>query len=270
MFDLKKELVLLAVLLLAVSGNYDVKAASPYWGWRFYGKFIKNDSVRLSPEEVAEKAEARAEKAEKQLKESEEKIKNIRQEIEEVKKSSAEKAEEAERKIARLEAGPEKNAESTENKKSICHKLLWYLPNRFIDLLDCFTLEAGVGEFAFDLYLTRYATFGAGTGYNHAAGFDFNRQYGLYKEKEYHADFLTFSNYETVRSNLAGTYISEHKFNISNADIINYPQLNKNSDPYAIGVKAAFGPGVKFQFHPVEFADFIAGLFLIDFKNDDK
>ena len=49
-----------------------------------------------------------------------------------------------------------------------------------------------------------------------------------------------------------------------------YPDTLRHEDPYAIGVKAAFLLGAKVQFHPVEFADFLAGFLLFDISNDDR
>lgn len=149
------------------------------------------------------------------------------------------------------------------------HQLLWYVPNRLVDLADCFTVELGAGEVAMDLYLTRYATLGGGVGYSATLGWIGNeRVYGGYTQRSWNGEFFPKSYYEIQRDNLFGTYNSIRTTNKGNANCKDMKALHE--DPYAIGVKAAFWGGIKFQFHPVQFADFFCGLFFFDICDDDK
>ena len=153
---------------------------------------------------------------------------------------------------------------------AIGHNLLWYLPNCLMDLADCFTIEFGAGDIALDIDVTKYASFGAGIGNSYNMGWTNKRQIGFFKDANYNADFLCFSNYERNRSNLLGNYKDVYTSNVSSSDIINYPRAMRFEDPYAIGVKAAFLFGVKIQFHPVEFLDFLGELFLFDLNKDSN
>lgn len=156
------------------------------------------------------------------------------------------------------------------NTRAILYNVLWYLPNCLLDLADCFTFEAGAGDFGIDLYMTRYATIGAGVGNSYNVGWTNKRQIGFFNDAAYNADFLFMSSYEKIRTPLLGTHKYLSVFNCTNADIIKYPPTMKHEDPYAIGAKFSCLLGFKFQFHPVEFADFITGLFFYDLNDDSK
>ena len=153
---------------------------------------------------------------------------------------------------------------------AIGHNILWYIPNCLLDLIDCFSIELGAGDIAADVDITKYFSLGAGVGNSWNMGWTNKRQIGFFKDANYNADALCFSVFERNRTNLLGTYKNQYTSNFSSADIINYPRSMRFEDPYAIGVKASFLLGVKFQFHPVEFADFICELFFFDLNNDSK
>ena len=153
--------------------------------------------------------------------------------------------------------------------KSVGHQLLWYIPNRLVDLADCFTVELSAGEIALDAYLTRYATVGGGIGYSALLGWSGDyRAYGAYTQRGWNGDFFPLNACEIQRDNLFGSYNSARAVNCGLANCENMKNLQE--DPYAIGGKAAFWFGVKLQFHPVQFADFLTGLFFIDICDDDN
>lgn len=156
------------------------------------------------------------------------------------------------------------------NYRGIGSNLLWYIPNCLLDLADCFSIEFSAGDIGLGVNLTKYASFGAGVGNGYNVGWTNKRQIGFFNDMNYNADFLYFSAFEKNRRNLYGTYEDYFTSNFSNADIIKYPRSMRHEDPYAIGVKAAFLLGVKVQFHPVEFADFLCELFFFDLNNDSR
>lgn len=183
-----------------------------------------------------------------------------------MKKIKAEK-----QKIEKIEA--EKRKESFDGFKkgvaAVGHNILWYLPNRICDLVDCFTGEIGVGEIGIDLKLTRYAEFGTGIGTAYMTGWSINRQNGLYMQRSYYANFLQLNASDTVRKTVCGDYIPIYSSHSGTVDIENMLKQNAE-DPFAIGIKAGCYINFRFELHPVEIADFIAGIFFIDFKKDDQ
>jgi hypothetical protein len=138
-----------------------------------------------------------------------------------------------------------------------------------MDLLDCFTLEVGIGEIGADVYLTRWASFGSGIGYSATAGWTAGRQYGVYTHQGWNGELFKWTAYEMYRERLCGNYKESRDAHVGAADIEKL-KLEIGADPYAIGAKAAAYVSVKFLLHPVELADFVCGLFLIDFQEDDK
>lgn len=231
MFRLKKNLMVLLVAMICMGFTSTLHAS--YWGWRFNSLWTET-AESSAREEAEEKARIEAEE-------------RAREEAEE--KAAAEK-----RRKTYAEIGS---------------AILWYLPNRLGDLLECFTFEVGIGDIGVDLSLTRYATFGAGVGYAYMTGFGFNDQNGLYRQRYWNADFLNLRLGEIDRRNICGDYQNlrqRYKGEI-NIDEMKFKAIE---DPYAVGVKASCYVGVNFQLHPVEFLDFLAGWFFIDFKDDDR
>ena len=153
--------------------------------------------------------------------------------------------------------------------RSTGSQILWYLPNRLVDLLDCFTFEVGGGEYSLDLQFTRFATFGGNIGYSGMLGWSANRQLGLYTQRIWNADFLNLNISETNRKSILGNYVkiySSKKGAVSIENMIDEGAF----DPFAIGARIGCYFTVNFLFHPVEFADFLAGWFLVDFREDDN
>lgn len=182
-------------------------------------------------------------------------------------------------------AKDEEKTESCSGWDIIGNKLLWYLPNCFVDLADCFTVEVGAGDFGLHLYLTDYVNMGANVGYSYNAGWAYKRQYGIFKEVSYNAELFRFNTFEKKRRTFIGNFGNYDLLSSNSSSGFKYPEnnlgeppysldvsyLQKNiqEDPYAIGFKASLLVGVKFQFHAVEFADFICGLFFYDLNNDN-
>ena len=78
-------------------------------------------------------------------------------------------------------------------------KLLLYIPNRIMDLLDIFSVNIGVGPVAeARLMATRYCDVGAGIGITAKLYKDFNRQYGLGVEEGWYWSFIFVSEEQYV------------------------------------------------------------------------
>ncbi len=257
MSRVNKHKSILFALLFACTFCADLSAAS---NW-FRLSTLNETRESIAKKQHMKKIKAEKIKAEKQKIEAEKrKIETEKQEIEVEK-----------RKIEKIKA--EKRKESFDGFKkgvaAVGHNILWYLPNRICDLVDCFTGEIGVGEIGIDLKLTRYAEFGTGIGTAYMTGWSINRQNGLYMQRSYYANFLQLSASDTVRKTICGDYIPTYGSNSGTVDIENMLKQNAE-DPFAIGIKAGCYINFRFELHPVEIADFIAGIFFIDFKGDDQ
>ena len=161
------------------------------------------------------------------------------------------------------------NYEEERSERSAGDALLWYIPNRLSDLMDIFTVEIGAGELGLDLQLTRCASFGAGVGSSHMLGWSICNQHGIYRQQGWYADLLNRRFAVVRRDKVCGAYTP---FCLSDNGRVDIEKMSKAKaeDPYAIGVKVCCYLNLKFQVHVTELADFIAGIFFIDFKEDDN
>jgi len=120
-----------------------------------------------------------------------------------------------------------------------------------------------------DLQLTRYLTFGAGVGKSYMLGWSIFNQHGIYSQLGWYADFLRYRASDIRREQICGAYTPFSKYDRGLVDI---EEMNnaKAEDPYAIGLRIGCYLNLKFQIHVTELADFVAGIFFIDFKDDDR
>lgn len=132
------------------------------------------------------------------------------------------------------------------------HQLIWYIPNRFLDLMDVFRirLRAGPG-LAANVRLTDYADVFIGTYYTAFVGLpgprlqpDLRWPWGLEYEKGL---------------KLMG---------VDASDDLNHEPGYSPTECNA-GVQFLM-LGLELGFDPVEFADFFSGLILIDLREDDR
>ena len=174
---------------------------------------------------------------------------------------------------AKAEAAAAQTADDSDEGESTSTKvgraLLWYIPNRLSDLMDVFTLELGAGELGIDLQLTRFASLGAGVGSSYMLGWSIYNQHGVYWQQGWYADLLNRRYGEVRRDKVCGYYTPFSRSDDGRVDIGKMDKA-KAEDPYAIGIKACCYLNLKFQIHVTELADFVAGIFFIDFKDDDK
>ena len=177
-------------------------------------------------------------------------------------------------------ATPAKTAKTVEVKKdepaagcSTLNTALLYIPNRLLDLSDIVSLELGAGaEFGVDVRLTRWMQLGGRYGDKYFLGKDYARQLGggyssgwnyglgcLTSERRYVDDtFGTTREFLLKRKSLSLAMPNE-----------DFTYTQETRDFWEIGANAGWLVTVGVAIHPVEIADFFAGIVLIDLKGDD-
>ncbi len=148
--------------------------------------------------------------------------------------------------------------------------LLW-LPDRALDLMDVVTLEVhtGVGLFA-DAHATRAMQLLGGARSIDGFGLHDHRSLGIRSQREAGLAVL-MAGAQSYASGIVGTsgaYRAADGF--AGLHEPGDPLYQSSRDYWAIGVSAtAVMIGAELEFHPVQFADFVAGWFGIDFLRDD-
>ena len=152
-------------------------------------------------------------------------------------------------------------------------KIALYLPNRILDALDMFSLTLGVGPVAeARLMGTRLVDIGAG----YSAGTyklykDYNRQYGIGVEDGWYWSFIVVGEEEYALregSLLVDKYV-ESRSGIPTLDMRCYDYFTGPRDFWAIGGSLGFIIDAGVYIHPVEWADFVLGFFMVDIREDD-
>ena len=161
----------------------------------------------------------------------------------------------------------------TVTQASVLDKLVMYVPNRIIDVMDVFSLSLAFGPTARgEVWCTRPFAFGAGTGVLAKAAKAYNRQYGFGLESGWETSFAAASAEQKELSHSIGslkdyTYYSTGAPNTSER-IYNF--YNGERDYWSLGMTGGLAIAeVSGEFHPVEIFDFFAGFLFIDLKGDD-
>ena len=151
-------------------------------------------------------------------------------------------------------------------------KLLLYIPNRIMDLLDIFSVNIGVGPVAeARLMATRYCDVGAGIGITAKLYKDFNRQYGLGLEEGWYWSFIFVSEEQYALTESLGSVklYSENRTGVPMPDTNTYDFFDGKRDFLAIGGSLGLLVDGNLYLHPMEWLDLGLGFLLIDIKNDD-
>ena len=155
---------------------------------------------------------------------------------------------------------------------TIGEKLLFYIPNRFVDAFDTFSVSLGFGPIIeARLMATRAIDVGAGIGMDAKAYKLYNRQYGFGLEEGWYWSFIClgeeeFSVFESV--GFVSKY-TETRAGFPEPTQRVYDFFDGARDYWAFGGALGLGLDGELYVHPVELADFILGFFLIDIKEDD-
>ncbi len=157
------------------------------------------------------------------------------------------------------------------SKYSILKTVVMYIPNRLIDILDIVTFDVGAGApFGADVRLTRWMQFGGKTVDRYFVGKNCSRQIGGGYEAGWNYEFFCFESERLYVEDTFGT-MNKYVLREKNLGVANPKDTGfvKNRDFWEIGVNAGWVVSMGVAIHPVEIADAIAGIFLIDLGKDD-
>lgn len=167
----------------------------------------------------------------------------------------------------------EKKAESAkqnievEKKETLLHTILFYIPNRLIDLTDIVTFEGGVGpEASLELTMTKWFQFGGSYGDRYFAEKGYNRQYGGGYSSGYNASFACLNNEQQMVDYTFGSvkpYVNLDDSKRITACPCKKPYVNGLVDFWRIGIKAGWIVDVGVSIHPVAIANFFTGFFFV-------
>ena len=154
---------------------------------------------------------------------------------------------------------------------SVWTRMLLYVPDRVLDLLDVVSFDAHVGWGLFaNVHVTRAVQFGAGFRAATGLGWHDHRSFGLQTISEGEL-VIPGVGVQGIAGALAGTS-GIYSMGDGEAGVLG-PMAELYQvyrDYWAIGFQAtAVVVGVDIDIHPVEIADWLAGHFPIDFLRDD-
>lgn len=166
-------------------------------------------------------------------------------------------------------ASAQRNLDVSENPsfgRIAADKILMYIPNRFMDLMDIFSIKLGTGVTSkLKVRLTHAFGIGYGIGPAGSVEWSYGRRFGTSLDKGKEIFFLGDGFYDIHREFSTGT-LEDYWYQSKGMQWPEDPVFSRDKafDYWAIEVEAAAFVNVKAAFHPVEFADFIAGIFLYD------
>lgn len=155
--------------------------------------------------------------------------------------------------------------------RSMLAKTLLYLPDRLLDLGDIISFDVHVGIGALvNVHLTRAIQSGAGMREVLGFGWHTRRSLGFQNQGDVNF-FMPFVGMEAAHVGQVGTSGIDSASDGSIGIIgPSDPLYQEYRDYWAVGAQATVGiVGVDFDFHPVQFVDFLLGWVTIDFLNDD-
>lgn len=162
--------------------------------------------------------------------------------------------------------------ENTEEGSGFGRMLLFYIPNVLLDLSDIFTVGLSVGARAgVEVKLTRWVQFGGTYGDDYFIEKAFDRQIGGGYEDVFAFQLAAMVGEESYVDKPFGT-VQEYILNEKKARVLSPSDElyeNKVRDFWALGVAGGWLVNAKAYVHPVEIADFVLGLFFIDFRDDN-
>lgn len=149
-------------------------------------------------------------------------------------------------------------------------KIAWYIPDRIFDIIDMFGVEMTVGpQIGGGVWATHALQLNTYTGATVGLGYNQKKQFG----------FITESRFDISGSVIGTTAVAGARVGTGGVDsaatamVLHTPGQNLYQvydDYWAIGGR--FGliiVGGKFEYHPIEIVDFLAGLIMLDPMGDD-
>jgi hypothetical protein len=155
--------------------------------------------------------------------------------------------------------------------RSLHTRALLWLPDRLLDLLDVVTVGVHLGPGAFaDAHVTRGLQVAAGFRTTGGLGVHDHRSIGMKSQAEAGLTVIAVGahSYGGALMGTSGTRGSaDSSKGIHRPTAPLYQQLR---DYWAVGASATAGIlGLEIDFHPLQLADFFAGIVAFDFLNDD-
>ena len=151
--------------------------------------------------------------------------------------------------------------------------VLLYVPNRLLDLLDIVTVDIGAGAvFGVEAKATHWMQFGGMYGDEYFLGKDYARQLGGGYASGWNYEFTCLTS---ERRYVDGTFGTTREFILKEKPLSlampkdDFTYTQDIRDFWEIGANAGWLVTVGVAIHPIEIADFLAGLVLIDLKGDD-
>ncbi len=155
--------------------------------------------------------------------------------------------------------------------RSLGRRALLWLPDRLLDLLDIvsFDVHFGPGAFA-DVHVTRALQVAGGFRATGGLGIHDQRSIGMKSQADAGLTLIALGTY-TYGATLVGTSGTHGSTDSwSGLHQPSSPLYQELRDYWALGASAtAVFIGAEADFHPLQLADFLAGLVGIDFLNDD-
>ena len=158
-------------------------------------------------------------------------------------------------------------------KSSILVKILLYIPNRILDILDLFSLRFSYGpQIGASVWATRGWHQGLYTGnITGIALLDQKKNIGVYREASFEFAVLPlglgYYNVSAEKNGSSGTHLGEGSNFYHNPKD---PIYQEYRDYWSTGVKVGVGySGAEIEFHWLELFDLFAGMLFFDPLNDD-
>lgn len=154
---------------------------------------------------------------------------------------------------------------------SLARRLILYLPDRLLDILDVIGFDVHVGPGVYlNTHLTRAFQLGAGARAVAGLGWHTKRSFGLLGQAEAGMTLLA-SGAQTYSAGQVGTSgIQAGVFNQAGVHRPTDPVYQRLRDYWAFGVDTTLVlVGLAVDVHPVELVDFVGGLILKDPLRDD-
>ncbi len=158
--------------------------------------------------------------------------------------------------------------DNVQKNHSVTHVILYYFPNRLLDLSDIITAEASAGQGAFfDLTLTKWTQFAGEFGNFNFVEKGYNRQNGGGQSTGNISSFVCMENGDWKVDNTWGSVrpyeINDVVDGMALAVPSSEPYKNGILDFWRIGFHLGFFAGIGMDVHPVAVANFLTGFFFV-------
>jgi hypothetical protein len=175
-----------------------------------------------------------------------------------------------EAKLEKEEQTEQQNIAMNDN-KSILHKIIFYIPNRMLDLADIFSVKLGFGpQASLEIAFTKWFSLGGSYGDNYFVENGYNRQYGGGYHGGYDAS-AGWANWSRNYTDYTFGYTKPYAITERKGTLIPSPSekvyKNNTIDFWKIGFHGGWIVNAGIEIHPVAIANFLTGFFFIRLTN---